>query len=154
VESLRNQSITESLKEAESAVKTAKQEEKFFYKNFFRLSVGKTVTQDYFGILTLFVSPMFWLYLEQFITATVKAEYWLRDVQLAITYGNSDGFLDVLFRSDLSNLSIKWNRTIQRKFTSKVRALTAHTLVDMINHYYSSRGLAHKANFSKIHKGL
>jgi len=97
---------------------------------------------------------MFWLYLEQFITATVKAEYHLRDVQLAITYDNLDQFLSLLFKSDLSNLSIRWNRQAQRKFTSKVRAVAASTLVSMINDYYRSRGIAQKANFSKIHKGL
>jgi len=154
VESLRDQAVAGTLKEANNAVLSAHNEEKAFYRDFYRLSAGKTVTQDYFGILTLFVSPMFWLYLEQFITASVKAEYHLRDVQLAITYGNLDGFLDELFKSDLSNLSIRWNRQVQRKFTSKVRAVSANTLVAMINDYYRSRGLAHKANFSKIHKGL
>jgi len=154
VASLKDQCVIGTLNEANKAVKTARSEERAFYKDFYRLSAGKTVTQDYFGILTLFVSPMFWLYLEQFITATVNAEYHLRDAQLAITYDNLDQFLSLLFKSDLSNLSIRWNRQVQRKFTSKVRAVAASTLVSMINDYYRSRGIAQKANFSKIHKGL
>jgi hypothetical protein len=154
VESLKDQAILGSFKEANSAVESTRKEEKAFYKDFYRLSAGKTVTQDYFGILTLFVSPMFWLYLEQFITASVKAEYHLRDIQLALTYGDLDQFLYTLFKSDLSNLSIRWNRQVQRKFTTKVRAVSANTLVAMINDYYRSRGIAQKANFSKIHKGL
>lgn len=154
VESLKDQAVAFSLEEAKRAVISAKTEESLFYKDFWRLSAGKTVTQDYFGILTLFISPMFWLYLEQFITATVKAELHLLELQQKVTYNDLDDILDVLFQSDLSNLSIRWNQKVQRKFTNKVKAVSANTLVSLINNYYRSRGIAQKANFSKIHKGL
>jgi len=154
VESLKEHAYSMALAEADKAVVSTQLEESLFYKHFYQLAVGKTVLQDYFGILTLFVSPMFWLYLEQFITASVNAQNHQEElIDLAQTQ-EFDSVLDLLFKHNLANLSIRWNMKEHRRYTNKVKALSANTLVSMINDYYSSRGIAQKANFSKIHKGL
>jgi len=154
LESLKNHAFEAALREADRAVVQTQVEESLFWSNFYKLSVSKSVLQDYFGVLTLFVSPWFWLYLESFIRSTEDAKVARQNLLDSAEKGELDDILDVLFRKDLSNISIAWNLRAHRQYVNKVKALSANTLVSMINDYYASRGIAQKANFSKIHKGL
>jgi hypothetical protein len=153
---LREHSLLMSIEAASSAVTASKVEYNYFINNFFRLSSGKTKIDYLINLLTIPVAPMMWLYLESIIRSLVETEDTLEELK-AINPDSDDEMdtiLDRLFTQDLSNISIRWNRRIQRKYTNKVKALSASTLCSMINDYYKSRGLSHTANFSKIHKGL
>jgi hypothetical protein len=151
---LKEHALVAALAEADKAVVQARLEEDLFYRSFYRLSATKTVLQDYFGILTLFVSPMFWLYLESFIRSTVHAEAAQELLIESAATTDLDSILKTFFTKDLSVISVAWNLKAHRTYVNKVRTLCANTLVHLINEYYSSRGIAQKANFSKIHKGL
>lgn len=109
--------------------------------------------QDLFGVLTLFASPSFWLYLESVIRSSVQSEEFYASLA-CLSVGDSDNIMNLLFKSDLPHVSVRWDRVKARKFVSKVRTFSARTLESTINDFYRSRGLALKANFSKIHKGL
>ena len=154
VGALKEHALAAALAEADKAVIQTAAEEFLFYKNFYRLAATKTVLQDYFSVLTLFVSPMFWLYLESFIRSTEDAKAAQELLISSVATGDLDSILKTFFSKDLSVISIAWNLKAHRTYVNKVRTLCAHTLVSMINEYYSSRGIAQKANFSKIHKGL
>jgi hypothetical protein len=151
---LKEHAVAAALAETDKAVINAQVEEYLFYRNAYRLAATKTVLQDYFSVLTLLVSPMFWLYLESFIRSTEQAKAAQENLLSSIANDDLDSILVTLFKQDLSNISIAWNVKAHRSYANKVKALSANTLCSMINEYYRSRGIAQKANFSKIHKGL
>jgi len=150
---LREHAISMSLDNAHKAVLSARKEESYFYRNAIRISASRTLMQDLFGVLTLFASPSFWLYLESVIRSSVLSERFYASLA-CLSVGDSDTIINLLFKSDLPHVSVRWDRIKARRFVSKVRTFAARTLESTINDFYRSRGLALKANFSKIHKGL
>jgi len=117
------------------AVDQAISEENFFWKNFYKLTVSKGLSNGFYESLGLIFSPALYLYGLALLRATENAKIRSRDFMVGRNF-RPDRPEDLLAYTDFTNISVKWSKRQAKEYGQFVKSLTRN-LESLTNESYS-----------------